>query len=346
MADTKKKIRLKDLVTGEYLYPEVDISLPTKLSELNNDTGFITASAIKDASLTIQKNGSALGTFTANQGTDKTINIIVPTNASDIGALASTTKMVSSLELSMDETTYVITATLKDQDGTAVGTPATIDLPLESVVVSGSYDNTNKKIILTLKSGDTVDIPVADLVAGLQTSITSTNKLSADLVADGTTHKMVTAAEKATWNGKQAAISDLATIRSNASAGKTASDTIATYGDIVTSAKADFAPATHSHKKADITDFPTIPAAITETTVSGWGFTKNEGTVTSVKINDTEKTPTHGVVDLGAVATVTDTFSETETKAMSGKAVASALSTMITTVCAALDAKTTEWSAT
>ena len=59
-------------------------------------------------------------------------------------------------------------------------------------------------------------------LAGLQTEITSSNKLSADLISDGTTNKTVTATEKSAWNGKQNAISDLATIRSGASAGATA----------------------------------------------------------------------------------------------------------------------------
>lgn len=43
-----------------------------------------------------------------------------------------------------------------------------------------------------------------------------------------------------------------------------------------------------------------IPAAVTESTVSGWGFTKNKGTVTSVKANGTTFNPdTTGIVDLG-----------------------------------------------
>lgn len=50
-----------------------------------------------------------------------------------------------------------------------------------------------------------------------------------------------------------------------------------------------------------ITDKPTIPSEVTESTVSGWGFTKNAGTVTSVKINGTTKNPSNGVVDLGTV---------------------------------------------
>lgn len=46
-----------------------------------------------------------------------------------------------------------------------------------------------------------------------------------------------------------------------------------------------------------------IPSAVTESTVSGWGFSKTTGTVTGVKINGTTKTPTSGTVDLGTVLT-------------------------------------------
>ena len=53
----------------------------------------------------------------------------------------------------------------------------------------------------------------------------------------------------------------------------------------------------------------TIPSAVTESTVSGWGFTKNSGTVTGVKMNGTTKNPTSGVVDLGTVLT---SFTETD----------------------------------
>lgn len=119
-------------------------------------------------------------------------------------ALPGTTKYGASLDLTIDPTTFIVTATLKDQDGNALGTPKTIDLPLETVVVSGSFDSTTKKIILTLENGNTIEVPVWDLVAGLQSEITSTNKLDADLVDDTTSsHKFVSASEKSTWNGKQ-----------------------------------------------------------------------------------------------------------------------------------------------
>lgn len=76
----------------------------------------------------------------------------------------------ASFELSINSSTYVLTATLKDQNGNTLGTPQTVDLPLETMVVSGSYDDTTKKIVLTLQNGQTVEFSVADLVDGLETS--------------------------------------------------------------------------------------------------------------------------------------------------------------------------------
>lgn len=64
------------------------------ISELNNDVGYITSASlptVNNGTLTIQKNGSSVGTFTANQATNTTVNVVVPTQASDIGALPDTT---------------------------------------------------------------------------------------------------------------------------------------------------------------------------------------------------------------------------------------------------------------
>lgn len=44
----------------------------------------------------------------------------------------------------------------------------------------------------------------------------------------------------------------------------------------------DLATVATSGSYSDLTNKPTIPSAVTEATVSGWGFTKNTGTVTSV----------------------------------------------------------------
>ena len=178
---------------------------------------------IGNAVLTITRNNESAGSFTANATENKTINITVPVSAGDVNALPDSTKYGASVSLTMDSTTYKVSASLKDQNGDVLGAVQTIDLPLESVVVSGTYDATTKEVVLTLQDGSEIRFSVADLVDGLQTEITESNKLSADLVDDGATvNKFVTSAEKTTWNGKQDAISDLETIRAGASKGATA----------------------------------------------------------------------------------------------------------------------------
>ena len=65
----------------------VDITVPTATSDLTNDSGFITSSdlpTVNNATLTIQKNGTNVQTFTANASSDVTANITVPTAVSDL----------------------------------------------------------------------------------------------------------------------------------------------------------------------------------------------------------------------------------------------------------------------
>lgn len=158
---------------------------------------FATADSVGEWVLTIQKNSTTVDTFSANATENKTINITVPTQASDIGALPDTTKYAANLEMSINSSTYVITTQLKDQDGNNIWAARTVDLPLESVVVDWEYDAETKEIILTLENGNTIEFSVADLVSWLQTEITVDNKLDADLVDDATaSHKFVTSTEK------------------------------------------------------------------------------------------------------------------------------------------------------
>lgn len=109
----------------------------------------------------------------------------------------SDTRYGASIDLSLDSSTYVITAQLKDANGNNLGVAKTIDLPLESVVVNGSYDSTTKEVVLTLDNGSEIKFSVADLVSGLQSEITATNKLASDLVDDANSvNKFVTQGEK------------------------------------------------------------------------------------------------------------------------------------------------------
>lgn len=119
----------------------------------------------------------------------------------------------NNISVSIDSSTYVMTVSLKH--GNSVLASGTVDLPLETMVVSGSYDAQTKKIILTLQNGQTVEFSVADLVEGLvsttdlerilanyQPLIDSSHKVSADNIDDTqSTNKFVPSCS-ASDNGK------------------------------------------------------------------------------------------------------------------------------------------------
>ena len=311
----------------------VQTELNKKVDSVNSKTGTVVLGASDVGAYTIEQtqeyvaqNGGKIDKIQKN-GTDleivnKVVNITVPVTASDVSALPSSTKYGASVDLSINNTTYVVTAQLKDQDGNNLGSAKTIDLPLESIVVSALYYSTyvydettyNKVIVITLATTSVPTIiPVGELVSGLQNEITSSSKLSADLVDDtSTTNKFVTATDKTTWNGKQDAISDLETIRSGASAGASASSTISGYGDVVTHDASEFATSTQGGKAdtavqptdlatvatsgqySDLTGTPSIPTVNNATlTIQKEGtavgtFTANASTDVTVNIEETD----------------------------------------------------------
>ena len=163
--------------------------------------GLASASDIPTVPITaIQKNGTGI---TPVNGT---VNITVPTTAADVSALPDTTKYAAALSLTINSSTFVMTGQLKDQDGNNLGTVQTIDLPLESVVVGGSYNSQTKKVVLTLQNGNTIEFSVADLVSGLQTELSASNKLNPAYINYDSAHRAVSDTEKSTWNSKQNAL--------------------------------------------------------------------------------------------------------------------------------------------
>lgn len=158
--------------------------VPTKTSDLTNDSGFTTNTGTITG---VTMNG-------VSKGTSGVVDL--GTVITDVSGKADASAAIGTLSLAIDNTNYQITLSGTKVDGTTFTVSNVIDLPLESVVVNGSYNNTTKKVVLTLQNGNTVDFSVADLVAGLQSEITSTNKLSADLISDGTTNKVYTATEQ------------------------------------------------------------------------------------------------------------------------------------------------------
>lgn len=73
------------------------------------------------------------------------------------------------IDLELNTSTYVLTAKLKDKNNNLISTSTQIDLPLETMIVDAEYDSENKAIILTLQNGNTLSVPIGDLISGLVT---------------------------------------------------------------------------------------------------------------------------------------------------------------------------------
>ena len=80
----------------------VSVSVPAS-GQTNAGKVVVTGPTVGNATLTIQKNGTAVDTFTANATSNKTINITVPTTAADVSAVP-TTRKVAGHALSSDVT--------------------------------------------------------------------------------------------------------------------------------------------------------------------------------------------------------------------------------------------------
>jgi hypothetical protein len=185
------------------------------------------------------------------------------------------------------------------------------------------------------------------LVSGdANTAIESFNEIIAflDGVTDTQTLEGIIAGIEQQIAGKQAIISDLAAIRSGANAGATAVQpaslaSVATSGsytdlkdkptipDSLSDLSADSthrtvtdtekatwnAKSNFSGSYTDLTDKPTIPSAVTESTVSGWGFTKNTGTYSKPSTGIPASDLTSAVqTSLGKADTALQSYTETD----------------------------------
>ncbi len=233
-----------------------------------------------------------------------------------------------------------------------------------------NYDDTELSNALSTLRGDFDKLVSGDTT----TAINTFNEVIAflDGIQDTQDLSSIIASIEQQIAAKQDKITDLDTIRSGAAKGATALQSytekytgtitgitmngaskgtsgVVDLGTVITahqdiSGKADkssLSAVATSGSYNDLSNKPTIPAAVTESTVSGWGFTKNtgtyskpstgipktdlatavqtsldkadtalqsyteqyKGTVTGVKVNGSTKSPSSGTVDLGNVVT-------------------------------------------
>lgn len=209
-------------INGESLLGSGNLEVITDISgkQDKNDDNLETTS--KNVVGAINENKGRIDNFTSAGYITKDVN--------NLTYYTLSTGVGNKIALSINSSTFVVTLQLLNANNEVLST-GTIDLPLESVVVGGSYDSETEKVVLTLQNGNTIEFSVADLVSGLQTEITSSNKLDADLVDDtNSTNKFTNASEKSTWNGKQDALTAGTNITINNNT-ISATDTTYTAGD-------------------------------------------------------------------------------------------------------------------
>ena len=170
-AVTTTKLTLNKLETQK-------VTVPTKTSELTNDSNFVSDANYKHITVT---------STSVSDGTN-TFNKYVLTKAAIDNLISYQAPITSSAKLSADLI----------QDGT-----------------------TNKVVTSTEKT----------TWSGKQNAITSTNKLDASLIGDDATHRFVSDTEKSTWNGKQDA---LTTAQLNAANSGITSTKVSTYDGYAT----------------------------------------------------------------------------------------------------------------
>lgn len=135
--------------------------------------------------------------------------------------------------LNINSADYKMTAILQDKDGNTIYTSNVIDLPLESMVVSGSYDSTTKKVILTLQNGNTVEFSIADLVDGLVSFTDYASDSKAGVVKTSSTAYGIAATPSGVLYAKNVGYSDYNSAGGNFAIGKGTLENIITGKGLV-----------------------------------------------------------------------------------------------------------------
>lgn len=139
----------------------VDISIPTKTSEISNDTDFTTNEHVENV-----KNYLSEKINTNNEKIKENKDSIdnIKTSLNNYSLVGETGNVI---ELVMDSSTYKIKAILKDKNGSIINNSNEIDLPMESLVLSVSYNGVDKELVITLQNGTITRIPLSSLISGL-----------------------------------------------------------------------------------------------------------------------------------------------------------------------------------
>ena len=306
-----------EIVGTLHIKSEEDLSnYPTKTSDLENDSGFITIEDIPEEYVT-ETELNDKGFLTEHQ---------------DISHLATKNELAN----------VATTGSYNDLTDTP-----TIPTQVTESIVSGWGFTKNNGTYVKPSNG----IPTTDLSSEVQTKLNKANTALQSIPSEYITKTELNAKGYSTTdyvNNKVAALVDgapeaLNTLDELAAALKDNADIVTILENSIGNKadKSSLSTVAISGSYNDLSNKPTIPSEVTESTISGWGFTKNtgtyskpssgipksdlsnelqislgkadtalqsyteqyKGTVTGVKINGSSKSPSNGIVDLGTVIT-------------------------------------------
>lgn len=187
----------------------ISATVPTKTSDLTNDSGYITneTDGLVNYTTTNQMNTLLNAKADKNNVYTKTesdarypLSSNVYSKTESDSKYSTIPETGNKIEVSINSSTYVMTMNLKDKNNNILST-GTVDLPLESVVVSGRYDDTTKELVLTLQNGNEIRISVADLISGLQETLIAGDNIQINGNTISATDTTYTAGENVTITG-------------------------------------------------------------------------------------------------------------------------------------------------
>ena len=139
----------------------VDVIVPTKTSDLSNDSDFTTNNHVDNVKdhleEKIDENTQTIGE-NADAIEELNNNLLKYSLINETG---------NKIQLLMDTSTYKIKAILKDKNNNTIDTSNEIDLPMESVVLNVTYNSTDKELVITLQNGSITRVPLTSLISGL-----------------------------------------------------------------------------------------------------------------------------------------------------------------------------------
>lgn len=278
--------------------------------------------------------------FPSSAATASFVNSSVATNTAtfrgnfkltDLGLTYPATN--AQIESALDAHTWPVGVTPTNNDYVYVEIENPQTTGIDDVVERFKYDGSYWHYEYTLNNSSFTAAEKAAIDSGIDSAKVAIYDAH---VANGDIH--VTAAEKATWNAKQDAISDLSTIRSGAAAGATAVQpgdlaTVATtgaYSDLSGTPTIPTVDQAYNASSANAQSGVAVASAISgkQDTISDLSTIRSGAAAgaTAVQPGDLATVATTGAYsDLSGTPTVDQTYSAASTNAQSGVAVASAI---------------------